>query len=85
VPGRSLSMQLLHDAGRFSSDVVAAIGDQLVALLTELPHSGDVRLMRLMDRLERHRTALEAHAYQSVRDKLWQRTRDKRHAQTSES
>ena len=89
VPGRTLSMQLLYDTRRFSPDTINHIAVQLVQLLNEMTSSGSAsvaRLMQSLDEVERHRTAQEANAFQkAIRDKLSQRTREKRRSETSES
>jgi len=81
VPGRTLSMQLLYDTGRFTAVAIARIGDDLVRTLTEMAN-GDVPVARLMESLDNaHRTRqmLDADTFQkSVRDRLRQQARGRR-------
>jgi hypothetical protein len=86
VPGRTLSMQLLYDTGRFAATTIGSIGDDLVRALTEMA-KGDApvaQVMASLDDARRARQALDANAFQkSVRDRLRQQARGRR-METSE-
>ena len=82
VPGRRLSMQLLHESRRFDSATIQSIADRLVRVLTAMaasPTATVARLLQLVDEIEREQGAVTADAFQkTVRDKLLQRKRQRR-------
>jgi hypothetical protein len=91
VPGRSLSMQLLHETGRFSSKAVTSIAGALVHVLRALAENNAensnatvAQMLERLDDFERREAAQTASAFQqAVRNKLSQRRRSRSAAETS--
>ncbi len=74
VPGRELAIQLLYETKRFSAQTIAAIADDLVQLLRDLPSEAGPTLAHLCQRLDeiaRSRGAMQAEAFHATSlDKL---------------
>jgi hypothetical protein len=86
VPGRTLSMQLLHESSRIDSTTIRSIAERLARVLAEMPADPTAtvaRLLQLVDEIERQQEAVTAGAFQkTVRDKLLQRKRQRRPSET---